>query len=84
MSEKLCIFCKHFRWEEEPMWGMGSTLTGPMMVGGDATCAAGQFEGKWDNRPRDEVDWRQIILRGEDCPKYECVYEPGAAPSAAE
>jgi hypothetical protein len=71
--EKLCIFCVHFNWTEESMWGMGSTLTGPMMEGGDATCAAGQFSGGWSNRPRDESDWRKIILRGEQCQKYEPV-----------
>jgi hypothetical protein len=35
---------------------MGSTLTGPMFDGGDATCAAGQYKGQWDNRPTDESE----------------------------
>ena len=71
MSEKLCIFCKHFNWQTEEMWGMGSTMTGPMFEGGDATCSAGQFKGQWDNRPRDEVQYRRIILRGQSCEHYE-------------
>lgn len=71
--EKLCIFCVHFRWAPETMWGMGSTLTGPMMEGGDATCAAGQYAGRWDNRPEDEEEYRAIILRGITCQKYKQV-----------
>jgi hypothetical protein len=66
--EKLCIFCTKFRWAEESCWGMGSTMTGPMMEGGDATCAAGKFSD-WP-RPRDENDWRELILRGEKCDAY--------------
>lgn len=71
MSEKLCIFCKHFRWSEESCWGHGSTMTGPMMEGGDATCEAGQYKGEWDDRPSNEEDFRKIILRGQNCPHYE-------------
>ena len=71
--EKLCIFCKHFRWSPEEMWGMGSTMTGPMMEGGDATCGAGMYKGQWDNRPTDENEYRTIILRGQKCEKYEQV-----------
>ena len=69
--EKLCIFCKHFQWRAETCWGMGSTLTGPLMEGGDATCAAGNFKGQWDNRPEDEEEFRKIILRGQECKDYE-------------
>lgn len=69
--EKLYIFCKHFKWSEESIWGMGSTMTGPMMEGGDATCSAGKYSGKWDNKPTDENEFRAIILRGENCDAYE-------------
>ena len=68
--EKLCIFCAHFRWSSREMWGMGSTMTGPMMEGGDATCAAGMYKGQWDNRPVDEAEYRAIILRAKKCNKY--------------
>jgi hypothetical protein len=73
VSEKLCIFCKHFKWSTERAWGMGSTQTGPMYEGGDATCAAGQYTGDWENGRflEDEDDFRKIILRGEKCEKYE-------------
>lgn len=69
--EKLCIFCKKFNWSKEKMWGMGSEETGPMMEGGDATCAASKYAGKWDNCPTDEAEFRAIILRGENCGAYE-------------
>lgn len=75
MAEKLCVFCKHFQWAKESQWGMGSTMTGPMMEGGNATCAAGKYED-WPF-PEDEDDWRKLILRGEDCDGYEPV---GPAP----
>jgi hypothetical protein len=68
MSEKLCIFCEHFAWEVESQWGMGSTMTGPMMDGGNAMCRAGRYTDS--PFPRDEGDWREIILRGKDCPDY--------------
>lgn len=68
--EKLCIFCKHFRWSAERAWGMGSTQTGPMYEGGNATCKAGQFKGEWDTWPNDEAEYRAIILRAKDCPEY--------------
>jgi hypothetical protein len=69
VSEKLCIFCKHFRWERESQWGCGSTMTGPMMTGGDAQCAKGHY--KDSPFPDDEAAFRAIILRGENCPDYE-------------
>jgi hypothetical protein len=66
--EKLCIFCTNFRWKAEEMWGMGSTMTGPMMTGGDAQCGEGKFTD-WP-RPTDEDEWRQLILRAQGCDKY--------------
>ncbi len=66
--EKLCIFCKHFKWTKESMWGMGSTQTGPMFEGGWAECSEKQFKNL--DAPEDEADFRKIILRGEKCPKF--------------
>ena len=71
MSEKLCIFCNHFRWSAEEMWGMGSTLTGPMMEGGDASCGKGHGKG-W-GYPQDEDDFRKIILTAAKCKDYDQV-----------
>ena len=69
--EKLCIFCKHFQWAKEEMWGMGSTYTGPMMEDGWATCAAGKYDEL--QFPSDEEDYRRVILKGVDCADYEQV-----------
>jgi len=72
--EKLCMFCVHFRWQKEEMWGMGSTLTGPMMEGGDALCDEGHFKGKdIPHYPRDEEDFRKIIVVAQTCPDYQQV-----------
>ncbi len=70
--EKLCIFCKHFTWTAEEMWGMGSTMTGPMFQGGDAECAKGHHDGDW-LFPEDQDEYRKIILRGVDCPDFEAL-----------
>ena len=74
IPKQLCIFCEHFNWSEEEMWGMGSTQTGPMMSGGDAQCAKGHFESKGseyiDVRPSDDSEWRKLIFRGAKCPDY--------------
>lgn len=69
MIEKLCIFCKHFSWEKESIWGMGSTQTGPMMEGGWAECAMRHFQEL--EAPEDEADFRRVILKGENCDDYE-------------
>lgn len=71
MSEKLCIFCVHFRWSKEELWMMGSTGTGPMMEGGDASCDKGH--GKDWTQPYDEGDFRRIIIHAQTCPDYEQV-----------
>lgn len=67
--EKLCIFCIHFRWSKEDMWSMGSTLTGPMMSGGDAACDKKHLH----EYPGTEADWRRIILTATKCADYEQV-----------
>lgn len=74
IPKQLCIFCEHFDWSAEEMWGMGSTQTGPMFSGGDATCAKGHFEAKKgeyiDVRPDDAAAWRALIFRGANCLDY--------------
>lgn len=70
IPEKLCIFCAHFSWSKESMWGMGSTMTGPMMEGGDSMCRMGKYAGL-NNFPGDESEYRAIILRAVDCDDYE-------------
>jgi hypothetical protein len=71
MMEKLCIFCKHFRWTKEEMWGMGSEYTGPMFEGGWAECGRRRFANL--EMPRDESDYRRVILHGVSCPDFESV-----------
>ena len=75
--EKLCIFCRHFTWTKRDMWGMGSTLTGPMFEGGWAKCAKGVF-GDFNKleMPEDEADYRRVILMGEKCGMFEPVDMP--------
>lgn len=72
MAEKLCIFCEHFRWKKEEQWGMGSTLTGPMMEGGNASCDAGMATD-WPYMMDDESDWRRVIVTAQKCPEYKQV-----------
>ena len=69
--EKLCIFCEHFTWKKEEMWGMGSTYTGPMFDGGWAECAQKQFEHL--EAPDDEQDFRRVILKATNCSQYQQV-----------
>lgn len=71
MPEKLCIFCEHFNWSAEEMWGMGSTLTGPMMEGGWAECRKGHY--KKLETPKDEAEYRAVILKGQNCKDYKQV-----------
>jgi hypothetical protein len=67
LNVRLCLFCEHFSWSSESMWGMGSTLTGPMMEGGHADCAKGVFQSTY---PESDDDWRAIILHGVQCKKF--------------
>ena len=60
--EKLCIFCEHFVWSKASCWGM--------MEGGNAACRKGHYKDKSLVFPEDENDFRQIILRGTNCPDY--------------
>ena len=86
MAEKLCIFCRHFDWSAEEMYGMGSTMTGPMFEGGFSRCRKGRYD---DNKlnprdkkgdflreyistyPKDTDDFRKLILVASDCDDYE-------------
>jgi hypothetical protein len=72
MTEKLCLFCNHFRWSKEEMWGMGSTMTGPMFEGGSATCGKGHADDTW-LYPDDEKEYRKIVLHAQTCPDYDQV-----------
>lgn len=82
IPKQLCIFCEHFDWSAEEMWGMGSTQTGPMFEGGDATCAKGHFGGRFDydsnipTRPSDDAEWRKLIFMGAKCKDYSERKEP--------
>ena len=67
IPKQLCLFCKHFDFSAEEMWGMGSTMTGPMFEGGDATCAKKHFV---DEYPKDADDWRALIFKGANCKDY--------------
>ena len=68
-TEKLCVFCEHFSWKKEYQWDTGSTMTGPMMTGGNAQCGKGhKLNGP--RRPENEDDWRTTILTAQDCPDY--------------
>jgi hypothetical protein len=80
IPEKLCIFCEHFDWTAEEMWGMGSTMTGPMFDGGWAKCRKGHYGDYGDlEAPKDESDYRRVILRGMECKDYQQVAMPSAA-----
>lgn len=68
MTEKLCLFCQHFSWSKEEMWGMGSEYTGPMFEGGDASCGKGH---DWPvSYPGDENDFRLIVIKAQTCADY--------------
>ena len=67
MNEKLCAFCKHFRWSQfynEPaQYGSGCDY-----LHGGLGCAAGHYAGV---NPQDEDHLRQVFLRAESCKDYE-------------
>lgn len=66
MSEKLCIFCNHMRWDAIEYWHI-STITGGMLQGG-ASCGKGHYHGM---KPEDERILRLMLLRAETCPDYD-------------
>lgn len=64
MSEKLCVFCKHFGYDGGSYgWYAGETELGGV------SCAKEHYRSL--KRPDNEDDFRRIILRGEGCPDYE-------------
>lgn len=66
MTEKLCVFCKHFDFESI-CYQYYSTLTGGDTTGG-MTCKKHVYT---EERPYDTQDFRRIILKAETCQHYE-------------
>jgi hypothetical protein len=66
-AARLCIFCEHFSWSAEEMWGMGGEYTGPMFEGGDASCAKKHFGSTY---PKTDAEYREVILHGTECPDF--------------
>ncbi len=64
--EKLCIFCKHFKWENPGIGPDYSEYTGGDAYGG-AGCEKGQFS---EERPIDEDEMRELYLKASSCPDY--------------
>lgn len=65
MSEKLCVFCKHFDWERLN-YTHYSDETGGDMSGG-MSCNQRHFI---DENPMDNDDFRRVILTAQNCPDY--------------
>lgn len=65
MSEKLCVFCKHFQWYEFE-YTYYSTLTGGDLSGG-LSCGEGHF---LDRNPVNTVGFRSLIRKAEFCKDY--------------
>lgn len=65
MSEKLCMFCKHFDFES-----IGYTYYSPE-TGGDSyggmTCRKNHY---CEFRPNDTDEFRKTLLKAEKCPDY--------------
>jgi len=66
MSEKLCIFCKHFK-HEAVYASSGCPTCGPDIDGG-STCKAGHF---YEARPGDEGELNALYRLAERCKDYE-------------
>ncbi len=67
MTEKLCVFCKHFDWERFTEGGMLSDVTYDPPSGG-MTCRRSHY---WQERPDDTDAFRALILSADGCPDYE-------------
>jgi len=67
MSEKLCIFCKHFDWDSINTGDPNSSYPGCGPEGG-AKCWAGHYN---EVRPDDAEAVRALLLTAETCPDYE-------------
>ena len=69
--EKLCVFCKHMSWSIIE-YTYYSTLTGGDISGG-MICRKGHFDYIDSGHIEDENDFRQFILRAEDCKDFKLV-----------
>jgi hypothetical protein len=65
MSEKLCLFCKHYSYEQ--IDGQRYSSWTIDMVGG-CTCNKGHFASEM---PSDEKEYRELLLRAGKCKDYE-------------
>lgn len=68
MTEKLCVFCEHFRWSKID-YTYYSTLTGGELDGGP-WCAKDHFSEYVSQELEDEEAFRQLILRAGECQDY--------------
>lgn len=69
MSEKLCIFCRHFDWEKIYPGLPGCDTCGyGADVNGGANCKKRHFE---DENPDDAEGVRILFLIAEDCADYD-------------
>lgn len=65
MSEKLCVFCKHLKFTQ------AVDSQGSASFGGEEAkigCSKGHWEV--DTYASEMIDFRQQILRAENCPDY--------------
>jgi hypothetical protein len=65
VSEKLCVFCKHFKYEAIADYSF-STMTGG--TDGGSFCLKNHYAYQ---RPDDEDEFRRLLLRAEKCKDYE-------------
>ena len=65
--EKLCMFCENFQWAPCTEGGSGPGEYDYWDADGGASCKAGKF---YDNRPRDEREFRELILQAKTCKSY--------------
>lgn len=68
MNEKLCVFCKHFEYEQ---FGYSCGDTWDDKYGG-FTCNSGHYKEKI---PYSNDDFRGLILKAEKCGDYERPHE---------
>lgn len=68
MSEKLCVFCRHFRFSQGIKRG-GSEYTGEWVEGDGCSCELKHLPE--DGMPYGENELRNILLTAETCPDYE-------------
>lgn len=66
MSEKLCIFCQNFVYDEIYQEADWSEYTAGGIEGG-MRCGAGHYERE---RPGDTDEFRVILLKAEKCKDY--------------